>query len=279
MQPKLGNKLIGRIGYGAMRLPGLRGNTADPQRAHDLLLESQKLGINLIASAFFYGDGLANKLIAESLHPYSDQIIISTKVGVKIGQGGRPEVAAKADEIKTSIDDNLKSLKVTSLDLVFLRLPGGPLRDEGIPMEESLQCLAKLKAEGIIKHIGLSCASLEQLKAAQKIVAIDAVQNAMFVGNLSSLDVVKYCDENQIPFFAYFPLGMGKLIDEKVDLTPIAEANGVTKAQIALAWLLSLSAMVIPIPGTSNVSHLKENVSALDIQLDKEVVESLMGIL
>ncbi len=275
MQPTLGNKIIHRMGYGAMRLPGIRGTAENPDLALALLREAVKLGANLIDTAGFYGAGLANCLIAEALAPYSENLIISTKVGVKTGESGRPEPATTATEIKASVEDNLNSLQMSSLDLVFLRLPGGPLADSGVPMQEQLQCLAALQAEGVIKHIGLSSTTVEQLETACQIINVDAVQNALFVRNDGSLNVVQFCHEKNIPFLAYFPLGMGSLIEKKVDLEPWAIAHQASKAQIALAWLLSLSPMVIPIPGTSNITHLRENFAAINIVLSQSDIDAL----
>lgn len=278
MQPKLGNKIIHRMGYGAMRLPGIRGTSENPELARELLHKAVALGTNLIDTAEIYGAGLANRLIAEALTPYSENLIISTKVGVKTGESGRPEPATTASEIKASIEDNLKSLQISSLDLVFLRLPGGPLPDSGAPMQEQLKCLAALQAEGIIKHIGLSSTSAEQLEIASTIIRVDAVQNALFVGNQDSVSVTQHCHEKSIPFLAYFPLGMGTMIEKKIDLEPWAAAHQATKAQIALAWLLSLSPMVVPIPGTSNITHLRENFTALDITLSQSEIDTLSKV-
>lgn len=267
MQPKLGNKVISRIGFGAMRLPGIRDIPKDATLAHRLLREAISLGVNVIDTADYYGVGYANKLICEALNPYPDNLIISTKVGAKAGQNGKPEPAATPDEIKATVERNLDSLGVSVLDLVFMRLPGGPLPDSGVPLQVSLECLAELQADGCIRHIGLSSASTKQIEAAKTVISVESVQNALFVGHGDSLDVVKLCHNEAIPFFAYFPLGMGMLIQKKIDLEPIAVAQQASKSQIALAWLLALSPMVVPIPGTSNIDHLKENVAALNLAL------------
>ena len=278
MQPTLGNQTINRIGYGAMRLPGIRGTPENSELAHELLREAVALGANIIDTAGFYGAGLANRLIADALHPYPENLIISTKVGAKAGPSGRPEPAATAEEIIATVESDLESLRVPTLDLVFLRLPGGPLPDSGVPMQESLKCLGELQQAGLIQHIGLSSASAEQVAAAKAIKTVDAVQNALFVGSQDSHDVAQLCHKEGIPFLAYFPLGMGMLIEKKVDLGPIAKAHQATKAQVALAWLLALSPMVVPIPGTSNIDHLRENYAALNVALSPNEIEVLTNI-
>ena len=278
MKPGLASATVGRMGYGAMRLPGIRQTPENTPYAHQLLREAVNLGANVIDTAHFYGNGLANKLIADALGPFPETLVISTKVGVRCGSDGRPQPAASPQDIEKTVQENLDSLGVSQLDLVFLRLPGGPLADSGVPLEESLERLAQLKEAGIIKHIGLSCASIAQIKSAQAMVPVEAIQNALFVGNGESRDVVELCHEQGVPFFAYFPLGMGKLIEKKIDLGPFAQAHGSTKAQIALAWLLALSPMVVPIPGTSDINHLRENFSALDVGLSFSEIETLSNI-
>jgi Predicted oxidoreductases (related to aryl-alcohol dehydrogenases) len=217
-------------------------------------------------------------LIKEALFPYSKNLIVSTKVGVKVGVSGRPEPAATADEIEVTVKRDLENLGKPSLDLVFLRLAGGPLKGSGVPLVESMECLAELQKMGLIKHIGLSSASIEQIEEAASIVKVDAVQNAHFFGSRDSSDVVHFCDAAQIPFFAYFPLGMGMLIQKKIDLESFAKAHSVSTQQIALAWLLALSPTIVPIPGASNIEHLRENVAALDIKLSQREMEAIQRL-
>lgn len=278
MSPRLGNKTIGRIGYGAMRLPGIRENPENAELACDLLREAVALGVDVIDTADFYGAGLANRLISDALSPYPEHLVISTKVGVKVGSNGRPEPAATPEEIKVTVERNVEGLEVPALDLVFMRLPGGPLADSGVPLERSIECLARLQADGVIKRIGLSSASTGQIEAAKAIAPIDAVQNACFIGCGESLDVLHLCAAEGIPFFAYFPLGMGMLIQKKVDLEPLAAAHQASKSQIALAWLLALSPVVVPIPGTSKLEHLRENMASMCIELAPDEVDLLSSV-
>jgi pyridoxine 4-dehydrogenase len=278
MELRLGDKRINRMGYGAMRLPGIRELPENTDLSVRLLREAVSLGANVIDTADYYGDGLANRLIAEALRPYPDELVIATKVGVKAGANGHPEPAASADEIKGTVERDLDGLGASSLDLVFLRLPGGPLQDSGVPIEQSMECLAELQADGVIKHIGLSSASTGQIEAAKSIASVDAVQNVHFVGNPGMMDVVHLCESEGIPFLAYFPLGMGILIRKKVDLGPLAAAYQASESQIALAWLLALSPVIVPIPGSSNIEHVRENMAASSLSLSASDVESLSNV-
>jgi aryl-alcohol dehydrogenase-like predicted oxidoreductase len=261
-----------------MRLPGVRGTAEDTALACDLLQEAVGLGASVIDTADFYGGGLANRLIAKALAPYPDRLIISTKVGVKANADGRPAPAATPQEIRDTVERDLGNLGLSALDLVFLRLPGGPLGDSGVPMERSLECLAELQSDGIVRHIGLSSATAKQIEAASAIVSVDAVQNALFIGGGQSTEVVQLCTDRKIPFFAYFPLGMGTLIEKKVDLTPLATTYRASTSQVALAWLLSLSPVVVPIPGTSNPEHLRENMASERIVLSNDDARRLSDV-
>jgi aryl-alcohol dehydrogenase-like predicted oxidoreductase len=276
--PTLGRKPLGRIGYGAMRLPGIRDVPEDIELARTLLSRAVMLGANVIDTADFYGRGLANRLIAEALSPYPDSLIIATKVGVKAGAGGRPEPAATPDEIRATVERNLETLGVQRLDLVFLRLAGGPLANSGVPIQESLECLAVLQAQGLIEHIGLSSATVEQIEVANTVTAVEAVQNAYFIGNADSSDVLRKCSDANIPFFSYFPLGMGNLIPQNANLSLLAASHDATESQIALAWLLALSPMMVSIPGTSKVKHLEENMAAVNVTLSPSEVGTLSNV-
>lgn len=277
-EPMLGGRALGRMGFGAMRLPGVRDVPENTERAHNVLQRAVALGVTLIDTADFYGSGLANRLISEALLPYPEELVIATKVGVRAGAGGRPEPAATPDEIRASVEQNLESLGVERLDLVFLRLAGGPLADSGVPIETSLDCLGELQAQGLVGHIGLSSASVVDIERANAVVSVEAVQNAYFIGHTDSRDVLAWCDAAGLPFLAYFPLGMGKLIKHDAALQRIAAAHGVTAAQIALAWLLALSPMMVPIPGTADLAHLEENMDAVLLDLSGDEVAQLNAV-
>lgn len=274
---KLGTNDIYRLGYGAMRLPGMRGIPENKELARNLLTSVVEQGVNVIDTADYYGNGLANRLIADALHPYSDSLIISTKVGAKSGESGPPVPAATTEEINASVNRNLVSLKTDVLDLVFLRLSGGPLADSGVPIEESVLALENLRKKGIIKHIGLSSVTAEQFDIASSITNIDAVQNAYFIGHTSSKTVLDKCNSNNIPFLAYFPLGMGKL-SENETVKNIATKYNTTVSKVALAWLLHLSPVMVPIPGTSNLKHLNENSTVAELSLEPEDMAILSNI-
>lgn len=247
----------------------MRGIPKNEELARNLLISTVEQGVNVIDTADFYGDGLANRLIADALHPYSENLFISTKVGVKSGENGRPIPAATTDEINSTVNRNLESLKTNVLDLVFLRLAGGPLADSGVPIQESILALENLRKKGVIKHIGLSSVTAEQFDIANSITNIDAVQNAYFVGHSLSKAVLDKCEDKNIPFFAYFPLGMGKL-SENEDVNTIAAKYNTTASKVALAWLLHLSPVMVPIPGTSSIKHLSENITATELNLEQE---------
>ncbi|ANJ68067.1 hypothetical protein A9404_12395 [Halothiobacillus diazotrophicus] len=276
--PMLGGRRLNRMGFGAMRLPGVRDVPENTERARSILRRAVALGATLIDTADFYGSGLANRSISEALSPYPEDLIIATKVGVKAGAGGRPESAATPDEIRASVARNLETLGVERLDLVFLRLAGGPLADSGVPIETSLGCLAELQAQGLVGHVGLSSASMTDIERANAVVPIEAVQNAYFIGHTDSRDVLAWCDSVGIPFLAYFPLGMGKLPKHDAALQRIATARGATAAQIALAWLLALSPMMVPIPGTADLAHLEENMDAVLLDLSGDEVAQLNAV-
>lgn len=271
---KLGKNDIHRMGYGAMRLPGMRGVLENEELARSLLISAVEQGVNVIDTADYYGNGLANRLIADALHPYSESLYISTKVGAKSGENGPPIPAATTEEINLSVNRNLESLKTDVLDLVFLRLSGGPLADSGVPIQESVLALENLRKQGVIKHIGLSSVTAEQFDIAKSITNIDAVQNAYFVGHTSSKAVLDKCNSNNIPFFAYFPLGMGKLSENEA-VRNIAVKYNITTSKVALAWLLQLSPVMVPIPGTSSLKHLSENITAAELNLEPEDVAIL----
>lgn len=274
-QTVLGNIPLSRIGYGAMRLPGIRDVPRNDELAHQLLTRAVELGVNTLDTADFYGEGLANRLIADASHPYTEQLIIATKVGVKLGNNARPEPAATNEAIKRAVDNNLESLRTDSLDLVFLRLAGGPLADSGIPVQASISYLADLREQGLIKHIGLSSATPEQFEAANSVTPIEAIQNAYSLSNTNSRELLERCHDAKIPFLAYFPMAMGKLAEKKSALSKIASKHQATEAQIALAWLLKQSPMMIPIPGTAQLAHLQDNSGAQKLTLSAEDIDAL----
>jgi pyridoxine 4-dehydrogenase len=276
---ELGGDLeVRRLGYGAMRLPGpgVWGEPKDPDGAKAVLRRAIELGVNLIDTAGFYGPEVADRLIAEALHPYPDNLVIATKVGVKRGPDRSWNAHARPDEIRADVEGDLRRLKLERLDLVYLRLGDGRvLADSGVPLAESFGALAELKEEGKIRHLGLSSATLEEFEEASKIAPVAAVQNLYNLANRSSEALLEACEEEDIAFVPFFPLAIGELAKPEGRVAEIASRRGATPAQVALAWLLARSPAILAIPGTSSVRHLEENIAAASIALSREEVEEL----
>jgi len=276
---ELGGDLeVRRLGYGAMRLsgPGVWGEPKDPDRAKVVLRRAIELGVNLIDTAGFYGPEVADRLIAEALHPYPDNLAIATKVGVKRGPDKSWNPHARPDEIRADVEGDLRRLKLERLDLVYLRLGDGRvLADSGVPLAASFGALAELKEEGKIRHLGLSSATLKEFEEASKIAPVAAVQNLYNLANRSSEALLEACEEEGIAFVPFFPLAIGELAKPEGRAAEIASRRGATPAQVALAWLLARSPAILAIPGTSSVRHLEENIASASIGLSREEVEEL----
>jgi pyridoxine 4-dehydrogenase len=276
---ELGGDLeVRRLGYGAMRLPGpgVWGEPKDPDGAKAVLRRAIELGVNLIDTAGFYGPEVADRLIAEALHPYPDNLVIATKVGVKRGPDRSWNPHARPDEIRAEVEGDLRRLKLEQLDLVYLRLGDGRvLADSGVPLADSFGALAELKEEGKIRHLGLSSATLEEFEEASKIAPVAAVQNLYNLADRSSEALLEACEEEGIPFVPFFPLAIGELAKPEGQVAEIASRRGATPAQVALAWLLARSPAILVIPGTSSVRHLEENIASASIGLSREEVEEL----
>jgi pyridoxine 4-dehydrogenase len=265
---KVGGDLsISRLGYGAMRLSGQPGNWGpypDPEGAARVLRRAIEIGVNLVDTAFAYGAGLNEVLVAQSLSPYPKDLIIATKCGqTKMGPG----VAYKDGRrkaIRTGCEASLKHLRVERLDLLQLHWI-----DEDTPIEESIAALAELAKEGKIRHIGVSNVTVDELKRARGVAPIATVQNRFSFADRTHLEVVRYCESEDITFFPYGPLDGNPakigapLADPESVLAAEAAKRSCTPSQMALAWLLALSPVIVPIPGTRSIAHLEENVGAL----------------
>lgn len=273
-----GSDDVYRLGYGTMRLTGPKvwGEPEDPNAARAVLRRALDLGVQIIDTAGFYGPGVTNMLIHQALSPYSRELFISTKVGVRrdADQSWKPH--ARPEQIRQDVETNLTELGVNQLDLVHLRLGDGRmLAYSDVPLSESVGALSTLQSQGKIRHIGLSAANIEQIKEAEKIIPIASIQNLYNVGNIASQSVLDYCATKRISFLPYFPLSMGSLAAVGGSLASIAEKYGVTPGQIALAWLLHVSEWTIPIPGTSNIQHLEENMAAESVVLSQADVQAI----
>jgi aryl-alcohol dehydrogenase-like predicted oxidoreductase len=267
-----GDLVVRRMGFGAMRITGegIWGDPPDRAKAQAVLRRAVELGVNLIDTADSYGPEVSEKIIAEALHPYPAGLVIATKGGLTRSgprqwhRNGRPEHLRKACE------GSLRRLRVERIDVYQLHAV-----DAAVPMEDSLGELIRLKAEGKIRHIGLSNVSVEQLKRARSLVEIVSVQNRYNLGDRASEDVLQVCKQDGLGFLPWYPVGAGDLTRAGGPLDRVAKAHAVTPAQVALAWLLLHSPVMLPIPGTSSVAHLEENVAAAALSLDDGEMLSL----
>jgi len=264
---KLGDLEVYRLGFGAMRItgPGIWGEPKDREQAIQVLRKAVDLGINLIDTADSYGPFVSEDLIAKALHPYPKGLVIATKGGLTRQGPDRWLSVGRPEYLRQCVEMSLRRLKQDRIDLYQLHRI-----DEKVPMEEQIGELVAMQQEGKIRHLGLSEVSVEQLEAVQKLATIVSVQNLYNVSNRKSEPVLDYCEKNSIGFIPWFPVAAGGLTKPGGVLHEIAHARGATTAQIALAWLLKRSPVMLPIPGTSSVDHLIENTKAAEIELSDE---------
>jgi pyridoxine 4-dehydrogenase len=265
---KLGGELeIHRLGYGAMRITGkgIWGEPDDRENAKKVLQRAVELGVDFIDTADSYGPAVSERLIGEGLAPYSKGTVIATKAGLT-RQGpdkwlpvGRPEYLTQQVEM------SLRWLKRDTLDLWQLHRI-----DAKVPVEESLGAIKKLQTAGKIRFVGLSEVSVDEIKQARKVIDIVSVQNEYNLGNRKSEAVLEYCDREGIAFIPWFPVASGKLAQPGGKLDDLAKNHDATVSQLSLAWLLHRSPVILPIPGTSSVEHLEENLKAVDVSLSDE---------
>lgn len=270
---KIGGDLtVNRLGYGTMQLTGdgVWGEPSDPQRAVDVLKKTKDFGVNFIDTADAYGPFVTNRFIKEALHPYSDDLVIATKVGLTRAGPNDWRPVGRPDYLRQQVELNLRDLGQETIDLMQLHRI-----DPEVPLKDQIGELKKMKEEGKIRHIGLSEVSVDQLKQAQEITEIATVQNMFNLANRESEDVLDYCEENNIGFIPWFPLATGELAQEGGPLAEIAKEHDAKPAQLALAWLLKRSDVILPIPGTSSVDHLEDNIAAAGIELNDEEFEKL----
>jgi pyridoxine 4-dehydrogenase len=262
-----GDLPVRRLGYGTMQLtgPGVWGEPADRASAVAVIRHAVELGVTLIDTADVYGPFVTDSLIREALHPYADEVVIATKVGFT-RQGpnqwiavGRPEYLRQQTEL------NLRNLGVETIDLLQLHRI-----DPKVPLEDQIGELKKLQDEGKVRHIGLSEVEVDDIVAARKVAPIVSVQNLFNLTNRSAQSVLDYATRENIAFIPWFPLATGKLAGSGSSLASIAEEQGRTASQVALAWLLRRSPVILPIPGTSSIDHLEENIAAASVVLSDE---------
>lgn len=276
---RLGGELaVNRLGFGAMRLPskdGIGGPARDPEAGRAVLRRAVELGVNHIDTADFYfsGDGAvrANVLIREALHPYPAGLVIATKVGPVLRPGSFSQ--GTAADMRGLVEANLDSLGVDRLDLVYLRI-GGMGAPHGESIADRFEALAALRAEGLIRHLGLSNIDTGHLTEARTIAPVAAVQNQFHAAQRGDADLLAACEDAGIAFVPFSPVGGGRQFDDD-RLAKVAARHGATVPQIGLAWLLASSAVTLAIPGTGSLSHLEHNMAAAGITLTEQDLTAL----
>jgi aryl-alcohol dehydrogenase-like predicted oxidoreductase len=262
---KLGGELeIHRLGYGAMRITGkgIWGEPADREAAKKVLRRAVELGVDFIDTADSYGPAVSERLIGEALAPYSEGTVIATKAGLTRQGPDRWLPVARPEYLTQQVEMSLRWLKRDRLDLWQLHRI-----DAKVPVEESLGAAKKLQEAGKIRLIGLSEVTVDEIKQARKVIDIVSVQNEYNLGNRKSEAVLEYCEQEGLAFIPWFPVASGKLAQPGGKLDELAKKHGATVSQLSLAWLLHRSPVMLPIPGTSSVEHLEENLKAADLTL------------
>jgi pyridoxine 4-dehydrogenase len=266
-----GDLVVNRMGLGAMRItgPGILGEPPDVEAAKGLLRRAVELGVHFVDTAHAYGPEVSERLIGEALAPYDDGVVVATKGGlVRRGRAWIPDGAP--DSLRRQCERSLQLLRVERIDLYQLHTV-----DSRVGLEASVEALAELRSEGKIRHLGLSNVDEHELERARRIVPIVSVQNRYNLADRSSEAVLEACERDGLAFIPWYPLGAGDLPARRLRLGAIAERHGSTPAQIALAWLLERSPAMLPIPGTSSLEHLEENVRAAAIRLTSEDLREL----
>jgi aryl-alcohol dehydrogenase-like predicted oxidoreductase len=271
-----GDLPVNRFGYGTMRLvgDGAWGEPADAAQCHGVLRRAVELGVTLIDTADAYGPEIAERLIADALHPYQPGIVIATKGGITRQGPAKTEYVGRAGYLIQCVEMSLRRLKLEQIELYQLHRI-----DPRTPLEESLGALKRMQEQGKIRHIGLSEVTPDQIEEAGKIVEVVSVQNRYSLGDRRHEETLKYCETKGIAFLPWYPMAGGKqlkadnLLAETLGL--VAARHSATVAQVSLAWLLKKSPVLLPIPGTSRVDHLEENVAAAGLSLSAEEMGEL----
>ncbi|MBA9002179.1 aldo/keto reductase [Thermomonospora cellulosilytica] len=266
---------VNRLGFGAMRItgPGVWGEPEDRDEALRVLRRAVELGVNLIDTADSYGPFVSEDLIAEALYPYPDGLVIATKGGFTRQGPGIWQPVGRPEYLRQCVEMSLRRLKLERIDLYQLHRI-----DPKVPLEDQIGVLRDMRDEGKIRYIGLSEVDVEQIEAARAIVDIVSVQNLYNLTQRDHEPVLEHCEKHGIGFIPWFPLATGKLAAPGGALDNAAERHNATPAQIALAWLLHRSPVMLPIPGTSKVAHLEDNLAAATISLVPEEVDRLSSL-
>lgn len=263
----IADRTVHRLGFGAMRITGdgVWGPPPDRERALDVLRRSRELGIDLIDTANSYGPEVSEELIAQALHPYDQDLTIATKAGLTRSGPGQWHADCHPESLKRECEGSLRRLRVDSIDLFQLHTV-----DRKVPYEESVGALKELQDEGKVRHIGVSNVSVDNLEQAREIVDVHTVQNRFNLTDRAHEDVLDHCEREGIGFIPYFPLGAGDLAGPGGPVAEVAERHEATPGQVALAWLLQRSEVMLPIPGTGSPEHLEENAAAGALRLDDD---------
>ncbi len=266
-----GDLTVNRLGFGAMRVTGrgIWGEPASRDQAVAVLRRLSELGVNFIDTADSYGPGVSEEIIAEALHPYPEDLVIATKGGLERPGPNRWTPNGRPEHLTEACEGSLRRLKLDQIPLYQLHRP-----DPRVPLEDSLGALLSLKEQGKIRHIGLSNVDEDQIRRAQKLTAVVSIQNRYNVDDRGSESLVDLCEQEQMIFLPWAPI---QNLDRNATVREIAKSHGASERQIVLAWLLARSPSILPIPGTGSVSHLEENVAAVDIELTPAEVARLTG--
>jgi aryl-alcohol dehydrogenase-like predicted oxidoreductase len=262
-----GTTTVGRLGYGSMQLPGpgVWGPPKDHDEAIRVLRRAVDLGVTLIDTADAYGPFVAELLIREALHPYPDDLVIATKAGLTRQGPGEWRPVGRPEYLRQQCELSLRHLGLERIELFQLHRI-----DPQVPLADQVGELKRLQDEGKIGHIGLSEVSIEELQEAQQVASIVSVQNLYNLANRTAEPLLEFAEANGVGFIPWFPLATGELAAEDGPLAQLAQEHGATPSQLALAWLLQRSPVMLPIPGTSTVAHLDENLAAASIELTDE---------
>lgn len=269
----IGNDLaVNRLGFGAMRLTGkgIWGEPKDPEEARRVLKRVVELGVDFIDTADSYGPDVSERLIGETLSPFPKGLVIATKGGLTRQGPDRWSPDGRPDYLAKEVEKSLRLLKTDAIDLWQLHRI-----DPKVPVEQSLEPIVKLKQQGKIRHIGLSEVKPKDIDRARKVVEIVSVQNLYNVADRQHEDVLEYCERHNIAFIPWFPVAAGKLARPGGKLDEVAKRHGATVAQLSIAWLLHRSPVMLPIPGTSSVAHLEENMKAADLVLSEAEMKEI----
>ena len=268
---KLGDLEVNRLGYGAMRVlgPQVWGEPGDRAAAHRVFRRALELGVNFFDTAESYGPQTDETLIAEALHPYPKGFVIATKCGVARPTPARWDADGRPEKIRKDLEGSLKRLRLERIDLYQLHTI-----DPKVPLEESLGVMVDAQRAGKVRHIGVSNFNVKQLERARKVANVVSVQNRYSLADRSSEAVLKECERLGIAFLPWYPLGDGSAL-KLARVKSISKKIGATPAQVAIAWLLAKSPVMLPIPGTGKIPHLEENVAAAKLKLSKEDLAAL----